>query len=72
MVGARRSDVRSITEMASQVLAALRKVPRLEVMNVHMPFDVTSETAFAGSIGSERAIAEDAGFSFTIGRKLGG
>ncbi len=72
VVGARRSDVRSITEMASQVLAALRKVPRLEVMNVHMPFDVTSETAFAGSIGSERAIAEDAGFSFTIGRKLGG
>ena len=72
VVGARRSDVRSITDMASQFIAALRKVPRLEVMNVHMPFDVTSGTTFAGSIGSERAIAEDATFSFTLGRKLGG
>ena len=72
MVGARRSDVRSITDMASQFMAALRKVPHLEIMNVHMPFDVTSEDTLAGNIGSERAIAEDARFSFTIGRKLGG
>ena len=72
VVGARRSDVRSITDMASQFMAALRKVPRLEIMNVRMPFDVTSENTLAGNIGSERAIAEDALFSFTIGRKLGG
>lgn len=72
VVGARRSDVRSITDMASQFIAALRKVPHLEIMSVHMPFDVTSEDTLAGNIGSERAIAEDARFSFTIGRKLGG
>ncbi len=72
VVGARRSEVRSITDMASQFMAALRKVPNLEIMNVHMPFDVTSEDTLAGNIGSERAIAEDARFSFTIGRKLGG
>lgn len=72
VVGARRSDVRSITDMATRFMAALRKVPNLEIMDVHMPFDVTSEDTLAGNIGSERAIAEDAGFSFTIGRKLGG
>lgn len=72
VVGARRSEVRSITDMASQFMAALRKVPNLELTNVHMPFDVTSEDTLAGNIGSERAIAEDARFSFTIGRKLGG
>ena len=72
VVGARRSDVRAITDMASQFIAALKKIPNLEVMGVRMPFDVTAEDTFAGNIGSERAIAEDARFSFTIGRKLGG
>jgi len=72
VVGARRSDVRSITDIASQFMAALRKVPHLEVMNVRLPFDVTADDTLAGNIGSERAIAEDASFSFTIGRKLGG
>ena len=37
-----------------------------------MPFDVTAEDTFAGNIGSERAIAEDATFTVIIGRKLGG
>ena len=72
VMGARRADVRSITDMASQFTAALRKVPRLEIMNVQMPFDITSEDTLAGNIGSERAIAEDARFTFTVGRKLGG
>ena len=45
VVGARRSDVRSITDIASQFMAALKKIPHLEVMNVRMPFDVTSEDA---------------------------
>ena len=72
VVGARRADVRSITGMASQFMAALRKVPHLEIMSVHMPFDVTAEDTLRGDIGSERAAAEDAHFSFTIGRKLGG
>ena len=72
VVGARRSDVRSITDMASQFVAALRKVPRLEVLGAHMPFDVTSDNTLAGSIGSERTIAEDARFTVTVGRKLGG
>jgi hypothetical protein len=72
VVGARRTDVRSITGMASEFIATLRKVPNLEIMNVHMPFGVTSKDALAGNIGSERAIAEDARFSFTLGRKLGG
>jgi len=72
VVGARRSDVRSITDMASQFAAAMKKVPRMEVMNLRMPFDVTAEDSLSGSIGSERAIADDARFSFTLGRKLGG
>jgi len=72
IVGARRADVRSITDMASQFMAALANVPRLEVMSVHMPFDITEEDALKGDIGSERAIAEDARFEFTLGRKLGG
>jgi hypothetical protein len=72
VVGARRTDVRSITDMASEFIATMRKVPKLEIMNVHMPFDITTKDTLAGNIGSERAIAEDARFSFTIGRKLGG
>ncbi len=72
VVGALRSDVRSITDMASQFIAALKKVPHLEIMNVSMPFDVTAEDTLAGNIGSERAKAEDAHFSFIVGRKLGG
>ena len=72
IVGARRADVRSITDTATQLLATLRKVPRLEIFSVHMPFDVTSDDTLKGDIGSDRTIAEDARFSFTIGRKLGG
>jgi hypothetical protein len=71
VVGARRTEVRSITELASQFVAALKKVPRLEVMSVDMPFDVTTDDTLAGSIGSERAMAEDARFAVTVGRKLG-
>jgi hypothetical protein len=72
VVGARRADIRSITEMASQFIAALKKVPRLEIFNANMPFDVTEEDTLKGDIGPERAIAEDARFAVTIGRKLGG
>jgi hypothetical protein len=72
VVGARRTDVRSITDMASQFIATLRKIPNMEIMSVHMPFDITSKDTLTGNIGSERAIAEDARFSLTIGRKLGG
>ena len=72
IVGARRADVRAITDAATQFLAALRKVPHLEITGVRMPFDVTLQDTLAGDIGSERATAEDARFSFTIGRKLGG
>jgi hypothetical protein len=72
VLGARRADVRSITETASQLIAALKKVPRLEILSVRMPFDIATEDTLKGDIGSERAVAEDARFSFTIGRKLGG
>lgn len=72
VVGARRTDVRSITDMASQFIAALKKIPRLEIIGTKMPFDVTSDDTLAGSIGSERSLAEDASFTITIGRKLGG
>jgi hypothetical protein len=72
VVGARRADLRSITDMTNQFIAALKKIPQLEILGVHMPFDVTSEDALKGDIGSERAIAEDARFAVTIGRKLGG
>jgi len=72
VVGARRADMRSITDTASQFIAALKTVPRLEIINADMPFDVTAEDALKGDIGSERAIAEDARFAVTIGRKLGG
>jgi hypothetical protein len=72
VVGARRADLRSITDMINQFIAALKKIPQLEILGVHMPFDVTSEDALKGDIGSERAIAEDARFAVTIGRKLGG
>jgi hypothetical protein len=71
VVGARRSDVRAITDMASQFIASLKKVPQLEILGAHMPFDITADDTFRGDIGSERAIAENAEFSVTIGRKLG-
>ena len=72
VVGARRADMRSITDMANQFIAALKKVPRLDIFDADMPFDVTADDALKGDIGSERTIAEDARFSVTIGRKLGG
>jgi len=71
VVGARRVDLRSITDTASQFIATLKKNPQLEIMDVHMPFAITAEDTLAGDIGSERAIAEDADFGVTVGRKLG-
>ena len=70
-MGARRVDLRAITEMASQFIGVLRKNPQLDVSGVNLPFALTSTDTLAGDIGSERAIAEDAAFSFTVGRKLG-
>ena len=70
VVGARRVDLRSITDMASQFIATLKKNPRLEISGINMPFAITAADTLAGEIGSERAIAEDAGFRFTVGRKL--
>ena len=72
VVGARRADIRSISDMASRFIAALKKIPRIEIIGVDMPFDITVEDTWKGDIGPERAIAEDARFSVTIGRKLGG
>ena len=71
VVGARRADVRSITDMASQFIEAFRKSPQLEISGVHMPFDTAAEDALKGDIGSDRAIAEDVRFAVTIGRRLG-
>lgn len=71
VVGARRADVRAITDMANQFIEAFKKGPHLEISGVDMPFDVTAEDTFKGDIGSERAMAEDARFAVTIGRKLG-
>ena len=71
VVGARRADLRAITDMAGQFIAALKKNPQLGITGVKMPFTLTAEDTLAGDIGSERAIAEDAAFSFTVGRKLG-
>ncbi|MCJ7838657.1 MAG: hypothetical protein MUP61_05530 [Burkholderiales bacterium] len=70
-VGARRGDIRTITDMAGQYIAALQKNPQLDITGVNMPFTLTSADTLAGDIGSERAIAEDAAFRFTVGRKLG-
>jgi hypothetical protein len=72
VVGARRADLRSITDMTNQFVAALKKVPNLEILGVRMPFDIATDDTLAGNIGSERAIAEDAQFTVTVGRKLGG
>lgn len=72
VVGARRADIRAITDMINQFTAALKKIPQLEIFVVEMPFDVDAEDTLKGDIGSERAVAEDARFSFTIGRRLGG
>ena len=71
VVGVRRADVRSITEMAGRFIDTFKKVPRLEISGVNMPFDVDSDDTLKGDIGSERAIAEDARFNVTVGRKLG-
>lgn len=71
VVGARRTDLRSITDMASQFIAALKKNRQLEITDVHMPFAITADDTLAGNVGSERAIAQDASFSVTVGRKLG-
>ena len=70
VLGARRAEVRVITEMASRFIDAFRKAPRIEVSGVQMPFEVTAEDTLKGDIGSERAIAEDARFALTIGRRL--
>ena len=71
VVGARRTDLRAITEMTNQFIDALRKRPGLEITNIHMPFDLGLQTKLSGDIGSERTIAEDARFTVTIARKLG-
>jgi len=71
VVGARRTDVRPITDMATQFIDAFRKVPKLAVSGVQMPFDITAEDTLTGDIGSERAVAEDARFGLTIARRLG-
>jgi hypothetical protein len=71
VVGARRTDLRAITDMATQFIGAFKKVANLEIFDANMPFDVTAEDTFKGDIGSERTIAEDARFSVTVGRKLG-
>ncbi len=57
--------------MTNQFLDALRKGTKLEVSNIHMPFDLGLENKLSGDIGSERTIAEDARFTVTIARKLG-
>jgi len=71
VVGARRVDLRAITEMASQFIATLKSDPQLDVAGIRMPFAVTAGDTLAGDIGSERAIAEDASFGVTVIRKLG-
>lgn len=71
VVGAHRVDLRSISDGASQFIATLKKNPQLEITEVHMPFAITAEDTLAGNIGSQRAIAEDAGFGVTVGRRLG-
>ncbi len=71
VVGARRTDLRSITNMTNQFIDALGKRPGLEVTDIRMPFDLGLATKLAGDIGSERTIAEDAQFTVIIGRKLG-
>lgn len=71
VVGARRVDLRAITDMASQFIAALRKIPQLTATGVRMPFAVTAQDTLTGAIGSERAIAEDASFSVTVAKRLG-
>jgi hypothetical protein len=40
-------------------------------MGAHMPFAITAEDTLSGDIGSSRAIAEDASFKVTVGRRLG-
>ena len=71
VVGARRDDLRSITDMATQFIAALKKNPQLVVLGIHMPFAVTAQDTLSGDIGSKRAIAKDASFIVTVGRRLG-
>jgi hypothetical protein len=71
VIGERRVDLRAITNMAAQFIATLKKNPRLVITEVNMPFATTAGDTLTGDIGSERTIAEDAGFSVTVGRKLG-
>ena len=71
VVGARRADLRAITDTTNQFIGALRKRPGLEITNIHMPFDLDLENQLSGDIGSERGVAEDANFAVTIARKLG-
>ena len=71
VVDARRADLRSITDMTNKFIAALKTSPRLEIISVHMPFDIAAAETLKGDIGSERAIAEDARFTITVGRRLG-
>jgi hypothetical protein len=71
VVGARRVDLRSITDKASQFIATLKRNPQLEITDVQLPFAFAAEATLAGEIGSERAVVEDAGFGVTVGRKLG-
>ena len=71
VVGARRVDLRAITDMADQFIATLKKNPRLEIVDQRMPFAITAKDTLAGDIGSERAIAQDAAFNVTIAQKLG-
>jgi hypothetical protein len=71
LVGARRSDLRSISTVINQFVDVLKKTPQMEIVNLTLPFNIASETSLKGDIGSERAIDQEAVFTFTVGRKLG-
>jgi hypothetical protein len=71
LVGARRSDLRSISTVINQFVDGLKKTPQLEIINLTLPFNIASETSLKGDIGSERAIDQEAVFTFTVARKLG-
>jgi hypothetical protein len=71
IVGARRADLRSITDIAEQFTAALKKNPQLLVTGVRMPFAITADATLSGDIGSSRAVAQDASFKVTVGKRLG-
>lgn len=71
LVGARRSDLRSISTVVNQFVDGLKKNPQLEIINLTLPFNIASETSLKGDIGSERAIDQEAVFTVTVGKKLG-